>query len=1106
MSPVSLRPPLRMLTLAYTPEALVVSVHLAPTLHLRGAFLAVRGTGHIVWECDVEPAETDGPTELRIPLAVVLTAFEAAWPAHEAESLAAVPDGPVRSILADLGLRIHSESDLREIRSGLHDYTGLSVHRTSSEASRPIPSPSGSLTPYLRESGNLSVAFGPRQPTPRIRGSITAVHRHDASWQLVGKVESQSFALTGGRLVLVPRRSGERIALPTTITSTPAPQDATGPRTLHFRATLDQAMLLGHFDRPEYIDASFEADLWGHAAPLDVRVTRLAPRARVITPTSVFSDGSHAGEFRAYRTFKAGALAFEYRPMDPAAVPTARSPWRSGKALRWKTRNRPVWLVGERPETAQDTGLAIYEHLRGAHPEIDARYVISADSPDLSHLDGDPGVVLFGSREHVESTLAARRILSSHHSDYLLPVRGPKFQRNVAARRIFLQHGIMGTKNMVANYGYSAPGFTADAFIVSSERERRMIEDDFGWPAKRVFVTGLSRHDRLFGSLAPAERRILVMPTWRDWLRTPEAVLESEFFQRWNDLLRSEEFRTFLERNDLVADLYLHANMQPHADLFDLSNVTVIRHGDIAIQDLLVRSMAVITDYTSAAIDFSFLDRPVVYYQFDRTRFLGRRPSHFDLDEELPGEIVATRAELLQALDAAAERDFDIHPDARRKSRALIAHRDTNARERIVEAATAAPGRRLDPPIVRDGIASARRVVKRVRRRRSVNVLLERTRGPLRTTLYRVARRLPRNGIAVFESNLGADRGDSPGSIHRAILERGLPVKTAWVVRRGGRAAEGSLALERLSWRYLWVMGRASAWVSNQNQPSWMRRPDDTFYLQTWHGTPLKRMLHDMDEVVGRDDGYVGRVDQMISEWSLLLSPSPWASERFRSAFRYTGDVLEVGYPRNDGLADGSTQVRAAAIRKRLGLARSKKVLLYAPTFRDDQRRGKQFTFALPINMAALQAAIGHDYEIVVRLHPIVRGKVRLPWGVHNAGAGFEMEDLLAAADVLVTDYSSVMFDYTVLGRPIVFFVPDLERYRDSLRGFYFDFESTAPGPLVRTTAELIGVLGDDEGLARSSAVALAAFRERFCPADDGRAGERVVDELLERGVLPPPR
>ena len=238
---------------------------------------------------------------------------------------------------------------------------------------------------------------------------------------------------------------------------------------------------------------------------------RLAPRGHLVTPTSVFSDSVHAGEFRAYLTFKAYSLAFEFRPLD-TDMTSARTPWRSGKVLRWRTRGRPVWVVGERPEATRDTGIALYEYLRDTHPEIDARYVITGDSPDRDRLAGDPGALLFGSREHVESMLSARRISG------LAPQRVPAARQGTEVRtqrqgdRVFLQHGVMGTKNMVANYGYSAPGFTADVFVVSSEREREMIEEDFGWPARRVVVTGLSRHDRLFAP-GPPQRRILVMPT-----------------------------------------------------------------------------------------------------------------------------------------------------------------------------------------------------------------------------------------------------------------------------------------------------------------------------------------------------------------------------------------------------------------------------------------------------------------------------------------------------------------------------------------------------------------------------------------------------------------
>ncbi len=1098
MVPTPLSQPMRQLSLRHGDTGLTVTVGVAASLTLHRAFVRLRrSTGEVLWSVDLDGQQA----EFVIPRGVLLDAFDELWPGHAADAaLTQAEGGTPPALLADLGFTIESDRELGAVRAGTHEYVTLSPPSSVMDASRPLPATNGSLTVYLRKGGGISLAFGATAPVPRTRGSVLWVRRGRTFWEFTGEVESESFALSGGSLVLVPRRSGERIVLPTTVVGADPPEAMVGRRRLRFSARLHQSELLGRFQRPEFMDAHFTADVWPYPEPLDLRVRRLAPRGRLITPASVFSDGARAGELHMYRTFKANALAFEFRPLDPDAVGPARTPWRSGKLLRWKTRNRPVWLVGERPETAQDTGVALFEHLRQAHPEIDARYVITRDSPDLARVAADPNTVLFGSRQHVESALAARRILGSHHSEYLLPVRGPRFERSVKATRVFLQHGVMGTKNMVANYGYAAPGFTADAFIVSSERERRMIEDDFGWPSERVFVTGLARHDRLFGPNPPPERRILVMPTWRDWLQNREAVSDSEFHARWQGLLHSPKFWDFLEANDLVADLYLHANMQPYADLFDLSHVTVIRHGEIAIQDLLLRSMAVITDYTSAAIDFSFLDRPVFYYQFDRTRFLGRRPSHFDLDEELPGEIVATREELMRALTAAADRGFTIRPDARRKASALIAHRDTGARERIVTAAVNAPRRRIDPPRLRDAIASGRRVRARIKRQRSVVAVLDRVRKPTRAAFYAVARTLPRSGLVAFESNLGADYGDSPGAIHRAIQARGLDVRTGWVARTKAPVPPGSVRLDRLGWRYLWEMGRASVWVSNQNMPTWMRRPDDTFYLQTWHGTPLKRMLHDLDTVVGRDLGYVERVDRMIEEWSLLLAPSPWAAERLRSAFRYQGEMLDVGYPRNDALADGSTAERAERIRKRLGLAASKKVLLYAPTFRDDQRTGNLFTFSLPIDMARLAAAIGDEYEIVVRLHPIVRGRVRLPWGVHNAGAGFEMEDLLATADTLVTDYSSVMFDYAVLERPMIFFVPDLEKYRDTLRGFYFDFEAAAPGPLVRTTAELVAALGD--GSAAKYADAVSDFRKRFCPNDDGAAGDRVLDDLIRRGVI----
>jgi CDP-glycerol glycerophosphotransferase len=1113
--------PLRQLGVAYTDDAVTITFEVAPTHRITRVYLRPRQAfASDVWAVEL-PGTSRGVVSIELP--ELLERFETAW-RHLAEPgpvpAAAAPaevepavdpvlardggsvqDDVEAPLYADLGFTLTKTRPRGDDPVGPTDVRAAGFVRTEVQASRAIQSDSGAfLTAYLTTGGGVSFMYGQTQPLPKGMCRVRWVRRHDTRWEIIGDVDTQSFAVASATLVLVGRRTGARIELDTTITP-PARVGRSGNRRSGFRARLPQGAVLGAFDRPEYLDGRLRLSLDGFPEEVEVPVRRLAPTARLALPTSIFSDGTSAAELRAYRTFKAGSLAFEVRPMDPAAVPLARTAARSGRRLRRATRERPVWVLGERPETAQDTGLAMYRYLREHHPDIDAKYVITKDSPDRQRFGDDPSIVEFGSREHVEATLAAQRILSSHHSDYLLAARGSAFQRGVRARRVFLQHGVMGTKNMVANYGYDAPGFTADSFIVSSERERRMIEDDFGWPRKRVFVTGLARHDRLFDDPPAPERRLLIMPTWRDWLKTADDVAASVFHDRWQRLLSLPDFVEFLRENDLQADFYLHANMQPFAGLFDLSHVNVVTHGAADVQDLLLRSMVMLTDYTSAAIDFAFLDRPVVYYQFDRSRFLGKRPSHFDLDEELPGEIGMTVSEVMGHLRAAASRQFAISDASRVKASRLIAHRDTGARERIVDAARATPRRRLDTPLVRDMTGTAARVWKRVQKQPRYRSVRFRIRQPLLELVYGLARRLPRSGTVVFESNLGADLGDSPGAVFEAIRRRGLHVPTAWVVTGKLGAPEGSATLQRLSFRYCWVMGRASLWVANQNQPSWMRRPRHAAYLQTWHGTPLKRMLHDLDTIVGRDEGYVGRVDRMISEWSLLLSQSPWATARLRSAFRYAGEVLEVGYPRNDVLLDGSTEERAAVVRKALGLARSKKVVVYAPTFRDDQRSGRRFTFRLPLDVRQMLEALGEDYEIVVRLHPVVRGKVRLPDGVHNGGAGISMQDLLATADVLVTDYSSVMFDYAVLGRPMIFFVPDLENYRDSLRGFYFDFEAQAPGPLVRTTTEVVNLLRHPQAF-RAYAEPLESFRQQFCPLDDGHAGDRVVTELQRRGLL----
>jgi len=278
---------------------------------------------------------------------------------------------------------------------------------------------------------------------------------------------------------------------------------------------------------------------------------------------------------------------------------------------------------------------------------------------------------------------------------------------------------------------------------------------------------------------------------------------------------------------------------------------------------------------------------------------------------------------------------------------------------------------------------------------------------------------------------------------------------------------------------------------------------DQAYTAPAWHGTPLKRMQHDAMSQDGRKPGYLERVTKQTGYWSALLSPSPYASERFRSAFGFTGEMLELGYPRNDVLAGPGLAERSAATRARLGVPSDARVVLFAPTFRDNSRVGRRYVFSPGLDYRGLAAALPENVVFLVRAHHVTGDSARVPAELRDRivdVTGYEdSQDLMAAADALVTDYSSVMFDFALTGRPMLFFCPDIDEYATALRGFYFDFEEQAPGPILRSQEELVLSLHDLDAMQQTYRAKLEAFVERFGPLDDGRSAQRVVDDLLGR-------
>lgn len=280
----------------------------------------------------------------------------------------------------------------------------------------------------------------------------------------------------------------------------------------------------------------------------------------------------------------------------------------------------------------------------------------------------------------------------------------------------------------------------------------------------------------------------------------------------------------------------------------------------------------------------------------------------------------------------------------------------------------------------------------------------------------------------------------------------------------------------------------------------WTKSPGTT-YLQTWHGTPLKHIHHDVRPV---RPGWLDKPDRDVARWDMLLSPNPASTGRLREAFRFAGPVPETGYPRNDLLSSPRREEVRGRLRDELGIADGTRAVLYAPTWRDDlvfDRTGPR-DFELPIDLDDFAKLLGDDHVLLLRLHGMVADRLAPMPGVPviDVSDHAESADLYLAADLLVTDYSSSMFDFAVTGKPMIFFPYDLEHYRDDLRGFYFDLPEVAPGPVVRTSTELIKAIADVDTLAAQHAEKYGRFRDTFCSLEDGHATERVLDLLFPSG------
>lgn len=360
--------------------------------------------------------------------------------------------------------------------------------------------------------------------------------------------------------------------------------------------------------------------------------------------------------------------------------------------------------------------------------------------------------------------------------------------------------------------------------------------------------------------------------------------------------------------------------------------------------------------------------------------------------------------------------------------------------------------------------------------------------------------------LVVFESFHGKQFSDSPRAIYE-YMENNTGYRLIWSVdRRSIKLFEG-LGLpyvKRFTIKWFFLMPRAEFWVNNVRMPNWIPKPKGTTYIQTWHGTPLKKLGLDIDEVrmPGTDtERYKRNFIHEASQWDYLISPNEYSSNVFERAFNYKGNILETGYPRNDFLYNFNEK-DVHTIKRKLNIPMDKNVILYAPTWRDDEyyEIGK-YKFDLKLDLDLLQERLGDDYIILLRMHYLIAEQIDV--SKYNGFAidvsdYLDIRELYVISDLLITDYSSVFFDYANLQRPILFYVYDLEKYKDDLRGFYFDLKEDAPGPLLRTSNEVLTTILELNQLNLHDSDKFNAFYNRFCYLENGSSSENVVRQAFK--------
>lgn len=372
--------------------------------------------------------------------------------------------------------------------------------------------------------------------------------------------------------------------------------------------------------------------------------------------------------------------------------------------------------------------------------------------------------------------------------------------------------------------------------------------------------------------------------------------------------------------------------------------------------------------------------------------------------------------------------------------------------------------------------------------------------------------------MVLFETFMGRQYGDNPRAIYEHMIRdaRFDDYKLVWTLIEPAKAEEfqtldRAQIVEMKSKDYFRCCAQAKYIVTNSNLDNRVIKKKDQIFLQTWHGTPLKKLRCDIEALEGNVNNTLEEIrfknDVDVIRYDYFISPSEFASEKFKSAFNLKNlgiedIVVETGYPRNDMMFT-YTKEFCDSVRRDLDIPACKKIILYAPTFRDNMHDGAGYVYDMHLDFDILRQELGDEYVVLFRAHYFVANQFdfeKYKGFVYDVSALYDITPLYTISDLLITDYSSVFFDYANLRRPIIFYMYDLQEYADSIRGFYIDIEEL-PGPIIQQEAKLPGAIKTAMSGNFVPDRKYSDFNAKYNNLDDGNASRRVVDLLFKDRV-----